>query len=160
MHTQTELCAKIDSDDGYYLLVAKDNQPSLREDLADFFNAPPCDWRRAQAETWDKAHGLLEHRRITCSPELNEWFARRWAGVAQVFCLQRPTTLLKSGKQRQHVYELSNLSLTQAPPRHMLELNRAHWGVENRLHWRRDVTLGEDSCQTRTGAAPGICYRL
>jgi hypothetical protein len=42
----------------------------------------------------------------------------------------------------------------------MLALNRGHWGIENRLHWRRDVTLGEDSCQTRTGAAPGILARL
>jgi hypothetical protein len=49
-----------------------------------------------------------------------------------------------------------DLSLTQAPPIRMLALNRAHWGIENRLHWRRDVTLGEDRCQTRTGAAPGI----
>jgi hypothetical protein len=32
--------------------------------------------------------------------------------------------------------------------------------IENRLHWRRDVTLGEDGCQTRTGAAPGILARL
>lgn len=161
MHTQRELCAKIDLNDGYYLLVAKDNQPTLATDLADFFNAPPPDWIWQQAETWNKAHGRLEHRRITCSPELNEWFAKRWAGVAQVFCLERTATLLKSGKQRhQIVYGLSNLSLTQAPARRMLELNRAHWGIENCLHWRRDVSLGEDRCQTRTGAAPGILARL
>jgi len=42
----------------------------------------------------------------------------------------------------------------------MLALIRGHWGIENRLHWRRDVTLGEDGCQTRTGAAPGILARL
>jgi hypothetical protein len=42
----------------------------------------------------------------------------------------------------------------------MLALNRGHWGIENRLHWRRDVTLGEDCCQTRTGAAPGLLARL
>jgi hypothetical protein len=81
--------------------------------------------------------------------------------VAQVFCLERTTLLLKSGKVRhQIVYGLSNLSLTQASPQRMLALNRAHWGIENRLHWRRDVTLGEDRCQTRTGAAPGILARL
>lgn len=161
MHTQTELCAKIDRGQGYYLLVAKDNQPSLATDLADFFDAPPPDWIWEQAETWDKAHGRLEHRRITCSPELNEWFANRWAGVAQVFCLERTTLVLKSGKERhQIVYGLSNLSLTQAPARRVLDLNRSHWGIENRLHWRRDVTLGEDGCQTRTGAAPGILARL
>lgn len=161
MHTQTELCAKLNRFDGYYLLVAKDNQPTLAADLADFFTDPPADWRWVQAETWDKAHGRLEHRRITCSPELNEWFAKRWAGVAQVFRLQRTTTLLKSGKQRrQIVYGISNLSLRQASPLRMLRLNRGHWGIENRLHWRRDVTLGEDRCQIRTGAAPGILARL
>jgi predicted transposase YbfD/YdcC len=157
MHTQTEMCTKIDRGDGYYLLVAKDNQPSLATDLADFFDAPPSDWLWEQAETWDKAHGRLEHRQIICSPELNEWFAKRWSGVAQVFRLERTTTLLKSGKERhQIVYGLSNLALTQAPAMRMLELNRAHWSIENCLHWRRDVTLGEDHCQTRTGAAPGI----
>ena len=161
MHTQTELCAKVDRGEGYYLLVAKDNQPTLATDLADFFAAPPSDWCWQEAETWDKAHSRLEHRHIICSPQLNEWFAQRWTGIAQVFCLKRTTTLIKSGKQRhQTVYGLSNLSLTQAPAMRMLELNRAHWGIENRLHWRRDVTLGEDGCQTRTGAAPGILARL
>ncbi len=161
MHTQTELCAKIDRFEGFYVLVAKDNQPTLAADLADFFDSPPCHWRYEQAETWDKAHGRLEHRQIICSPELNEWFASRWTGVAQVFRLQRTTTLLKSGKQRQQiVYGITNLSLREAPATRMLALNRGHWGIENRLHWRRDVSLGEDSCQTRTGAAPGILARL
>jgi predicted transposase YbfD/YdcC len=161
MHTQTELCAKIDHGGGYYLLVAKDNQPSLARDLADFFTAPPCDWQRTQAETWDKAHGRLEHRHIICSPDLNAWFAKRWRGIGQVFRLQRTTTLLKTGQVRkQTVYGISNLSVSKAPAMRMLALNRGHWGIENRLHWRRDVTLGEDSCQTRTGAAPGILARL
>jgi len=161
MHTQTELCAKVDRFDGFYVLIAKDNQPTLVTDLADFFADPPSDWHFSQAETWDKAHGRLEHRHITCSPELNEWFASRWSGVAQVFRLQRTTTLLKSGKVRkQIVYGISNLSLREAPALRMLELNRGHWGIENRLHWRRDVTLGEDTCQTRTGAAPGILARI
>jgi predicted transposase YbfD/YdcC len=161
MHTQTALCATIDRFDGFYLLVAKDNQPTLTSDLADFFTEPPPDWRWEQAETWDKAHGRLEHRRITCSPELNEWLGKRWAGVAQVFCLERTTTLLKTGKVRQQtVYGISNLSLSQAPATQMLALNRAHWSIENRLHWRRDVSLGEDGCQTRTGTAPGILARL
>jgi len=157
MHTQSELCAKVDRFEGSYILVAKDNQPTLAADLAAFFADPPWDWRWEQAETWEKAHGRLEHRQITCSPDLNAWFARRWSGVAQVFRLERTTVLLKSSKVRQQiVYGISNLSGSQAPPMRMLELNRGHWGIENRLHWRRDVTLGEDACQTRTGAAPGM----
>ena len=49
-----------------------------------------------------------------------------------------------------------NLSRFQAPAPRMLQLNRNHWCIENRLHYRRDVSLGEDRCQTRTGAAPGM----
>jgi hypothetical protein len=31
---------------------------------------------------------------------------------------------------------------------------RGHWGVENRLHYVRDVTMGEDANRTRTGSGP------
>jgi len=72
---------------------------------------------------------------------LNDWFASRWGGVAQSFCLQRTTTLLKTGEVRhQTVYGISNLALSQAPAQRMLELMRGHWGIENRLHWRGDVS--------------------
>jgi hypothetical protein len=47
----------------------------------------------------------------------------------------------------------------QAPAPRMLDLVRQHWHIENRLHWRRDATLGEDACQTRTGAVPSILAR-
>ncbi|GAC1387215.1 MAG: hypothetical protein NVSMB33_16750 [Ktedonobacteraceae bacterium] len=81
--------------------------------------------------------------------------------MAQVFRLERTTRLLKSGHVRQQiVYGISNLSVSDAPPERMLQLSREHWGIENRLHWRRDVTLGEDGCQTRTGATPGILARF
>jgi hypothetical protein len=101
MHTQTDLCAKVHRFEGYYVLIAKDNQPTLAQDLADFFDAPPPDWRFWQAETWNKGHGRLEYRHIICSPDLNEWFAHQWAGVAQVFRLHRMTILLKTGQVRQ-----------------------------------------------------------
>ena len=57
------------------------------------------------------------------------------------------------------VYGLSSLSLRQAPPERLLHLIRNHWAIENRLHWRRDVTLGEDPCQTRTGAVKSLVAR-
>jgi hypothetical protein len=37
---------------------------------------------------------------------------------------------------------------------------RGHWGIENRLHWVRDVTFDEDRCQIRTGAAPQVMAAL
>jgi predicted transposase YbfD/YdcC len=162
MHTQRELCRNVHLWGGAYILIAKDNQPTLSEDIADLFEDRSPDRRRWQeADTWDKGHGRLEHRHIICSPDLNDWFAKQWLGIEQVFRLERTTRLLKTGEVRhQVVYGLSNLSMRHGPPERMLAFIRTHWHVENRLHWRRDVTLGEDACQTRTGAAPALLARL
>jgi len=42
----------------------------------------------------------------------------------------------------------------------LLRVVRGHWGIEKRLHWVRDVTLGEDASQVRTGAAPQVLAAL
>lgn len=162
MHTQRELCAQVERWEGHYVLIAKDNQPTLAEDIADLFADSRPDRRRwVDAQTWDKAHGRLEHRHILCSPDLNAWFSKQWQGIEQVFRLERTTTLLKTGEIRHQVlYGLSNLPLRQAGAHQLLDLVRAHWRIENRLHWRRDVTLGEDTCQTRTGGMPDVLARL
>jgi predicted transposase YbfD/YdcC len=162
MHTQRALCAQIHRLEGDYLLVAKDNQPTLHEDIADLFEDRIPDRRRwKQAETWDKGHGRLEHRHITCSPDLNDWFAKQWEGMEQVFRLERTARILKTNQTRHEVvYGLSSLSMRQAPPARMLSLVRDHWAIENKLHYRRDGSLGEDACQTRTGPVPGLLAQL
>lgn len=162
LHTQRELCRQVHRLEGDYLLIAKDNQPTLKEDIADYFEDPRPDRRRWQeAETWDTGHGRLEHRQIVCSPDLNEWFAKDWQGIEQVFRIERTVRLLKRGEVRHEVvYGLSSLTLQQAPAARMLALVREHWQIENRLHWRRDVTLGEDACQTRTGPTPSLLAQL
>jgi len=162
MHPQHQLCAQVHRLEGDYVLIAKDNQPTLREDITDLFEDRTPDRRRwQQAETWDKGHGRLEHRHITCSPDLNDWFGKQWEGIQQVFRIERTVRTLKTGQvHHEVVYGLSSLSLSQAPATRMLEGVRNHWAIENRLHWRRDVTLGEDACQTRTGAMPSLLARL
>ena len=82
LHTQRELCGQVHHLEGDYVLIAKDNQPTLRADIVDFFEDRTPDRRRwHEAETWDKGHGRLEHRHIVCSPDLNEWFAKDWQGI-------------------------------------------------------------------------------
>jgi hypothetical protein len=103
----------------------------------------------------------LEHRHSVCSPDLNDWFAKEWQGIEQVFRVERTTRLLKIGETRHEaIYGLSSLSLRQAPAPRILSLVRDHWGIENRLHRRRDVTLGEDACQTLTGPVPSLLAQL
>jgi hypothetical protein len=98
---------------------------------------------------------------MVCSPDLNEWFAKEWQGIEQVFRLERTVRMLKTGETpHEIVYGLSSLSLRDAPAPRILSLIREHWGIENRLHWRRDVTLGEDACQTRTGHVPSLLAQL
>ena len=54
------------------------------------------------------------------------------------------------------VYAITSLSPARADAARLLALSRAHWDIENRLHWVRDVTLGEDACRVRTGSAPQV----
>jgi hypothetical protein len=78
-----------------------------------------------------------------------------------VFRLERTVRLLKTHQTRHEVvYGLSSLSMRQAPPARMLSLVRGHWAIENKLHHRRDVSLGADTCQTRTGPVPGLLAQL
>jgi hypothetical protein len=52
-----------------------------------------------------------------------------------------------------------SFGITSAPPKRasaskLLELNRGHWGIENKVHWVRDVTFDEDRSQVRRHGAP------
>jgi len=58
------------------------------------------------------------------------------------------------------VYLITSLSPEQASPERLLVLNRGHWEIENRLHWVRDVTFGEDLSQIRKGAGPRMMATL
>jgi predicted transposase YbfD/YdcC len=154
LHTHASVCASIIASAGDYLLFAKGNQSTLKNDLQLFFREPPmdcCDWRTAR--TVECGHGRLEMREIEVSTELNDFLATNWPGIAQVFRLRR--RVCKSLVCTQEwVYGFTSLTPQQAGPDRLLELIREHWAIENRLHWRRDVTLREDACQVRKGSAP------
>jgi predicted transposase YbfD/YdcC len=81
--------------------------------------------------------------------------------VRQVFCVQRDSTQLITDKQRSEtVYGITSLSPQQAAPERLLELTRAHWTIENRLHYVRDVTFDEDRCRIRKGAGARVMASL
>lgn len=103
-------------------------------------------------------HGdRLEVRELAISSDLNEW--TDWPGLSQVgrlTCLRRR----KGQTSVETSYIITNLPPEQANPAQLLHLVRGHWGIENRLHWVRDVTFDEDRCQIRTGAAPQVMAAL
>ncbi len=154
MHTQKKWCAEVHKHCGYYLLIAKENQPQLHQDLLDFFedkDAERKEWKYARAS--QKGHGRVEVREIWSSTGMNEWFENEWAGIAQVFRLRRQVT--QKDKQREEiVYGLTNLPRRKANAQRLLTLQQEHWAIENKLHYRRDGALGEDASQIRVAGAP------
>jgi predicted transposase YbfD/YdcC len=63
-------------------------------------------------------------------------------------------------EQRETVFAITSLTPQQASADRLLELARGHWGIENEVHWVKDVVLGEDACRVRTQAGPQILSGL
>jgi predicted transposase YbfD/YdcC len=164
--TQQEIAQTIVDHQGDYVMIAKNNQPTLQADIATLFeperctpgfSPPPKDLRTAP--TINKAHGRLEYRTLQASTALNEYLD--WPGVQQVFRLDRKTIILKTGAVRHKtVYGLTSLAPVRADAARLLQLTRNHWSIENCSHWVRDVTFGEDRSQVRKGDLPHVMAAL
>jgi len=109
--------------------------------------------------TVNKDHGRIEQREIRVSDCLNHNLDFPYVG--QVFRIQRHTYHVKSGREtHETVHGITSLLPNLATPQRLLGLNRNHWGIENKLHWVRDVTFDEDRSQIRTGQAPRVMASL
>ena len=159
MHTQRQLSIEIVVAGGDYLWIAKENQPELRATIAHLFEpeqvtpgfAPtPTDFKTAV--TVNKGHGRLERRSLTSSAMLKDYLD--WPYLEQVFKLERRFLNLQTGEVTTEThYGLSSLTPAEAGPERLLALQRSHWGIENGLHYRRDVTFKEDRCRLKIGHA-------
>lgn len=161
LHTQPKWAQAVLDRGGDYLLIAKGNQSELRDAIALLFSQPPRPrlFPEGEARTVDKAHGRLEVRHLRVSSALSDYLAPRWPQVAQVFQIER--TITRQGKtSHEFVYGLTSLTAQQALPPQLLTLVRHHWRIENRSHWRRDVTLGEDACRVTVGQVPQVLAAL
>ena len=93
----------------------------------------------------------MEVRKLWASSDLTAYV--NFPCSQQVFRIERTTTKLDGSPMRHEVvFGITSLSTTKASPSRLLALNRGHWGIENRLHWVRDVTFDEDRSQVRKGA--------
>jgi len=80
---------------------------------------------------------------------------QKWPGLAQGLEITRERTV--QGKTTVEVeYAMTSLKPDEADAERLSGLVREHWGIENRLHYVRDVTLGEDACRVRKGSAPQV----
>lgn len=109
------------------------------------------------ASSVNKGHGRVEKRTIRLTNVLTS--QQKWKGLKVGFALKRERTV-KGVTSEEVVHGITSLSLKRANARRLLELTREHWGIENQLHYRRDVTLGEDSSRIRKGVAPQVMAAL
>jgi hypothetical protein len=81
--------------------------------------------------------------------------------LKQGFELTRERKVIKSGETTVEViHGITSLGREEADAARLLALTREHWGIENGLHHRRDVTMGEDQSRVRKGEAPQVMAAL
>ena len=159
LHTQRAVSIQIVEAGGEYIWFAKGNQPQMEEDIRLWFEPDPDpipgmsylpkDFEVAQRV--NKSHGRLEQRTIMVSSQLNDFLD--WPYVEQVFKLDRRFTSCKTGEvQEQTLYGFTSLSRDEITPQRLLDMIRSYWGIENGLHYRRDVTFHEDQTRMTQGS--------
>ena len=140
---------------GHYFFAVKGNQPTLWEDIKAIWDGEPEE--APQAVQVDQHGSRIEQRRLWTSDLLLGY--SDWPHLAQVCRLER-IVRNKNSTRRDLAYAVTSLPPDQASPQRLLALWRGHWGIENRVHWVRDVTFDEDRSQVRTGSAPQIMAAL
>lgn len=157
--TQRQVAQTIVDKGGDDVMIVKQNQPKLREEIELVFPLPPAGDRQEPVRTVEVAHGRIETRNLTTSEALVGY--RDWPGMAQVFEVGRQVIIKKTGAERvEVVYGVTSLSPEQADPGRLLEFVRGHWSIENKSHWVRDVTFDEDRSQVRSGHLPELMAGL
>ena len=155
MHTQTAtaklICSTLKS---HYLMIVKQNQPKL---LARIQALP---WTKVPVTATDDDHGHGRDERRT----LKVLTAARGIGfpyAKQVVQITRERVLTATGEtSREIVYAICSLPFEHARPTTIGAWLRKHWGIENSVHWVRDVTFDEDRSTIRTGNAPQVVAAL
>ena len=153
LHSHRQLWRLLRSKHAYPLFVVKGNEPTLQADLATYFADPHA--QVLQAETLDRQRGRVERRAIQVSSEMDAYLQACWPGVTHVAQLTRTRTT-KDKTTVEVVYLIAILPSGSDGPQSLLALSRGHWGIENRLHYVRDVTKASDRSRIRTGHAPQL----
>lgn len=155
MGCQRAIAERIVEQGADYVLAVKDNQPDLHEAIRDYFEtARARDFERVPCERYednDAGHGRCEVRRCWVVEDLDTLpDTHRWAGLRSIAMVEN---------ERHHATQCSRetryyITTLEADAGRISKAVRAHWGVENRLHWVLDVTFREDDSRVRRHHAP------
>jgi len=155
MGCQRDIAAKIIEKKADYILALKGNQGTLREDVAVFVEEQKAvkykDTTISTHETLDADHGRIETRNYTVIHNA-DWLQARhqWPGLNAVVVVesQRDINGKIANETRFYITSLVMLATAIGP------MIRAHWAIENSLHWVIDMVFRDDECRVRTDNAP------
>ena len=151
MHCQKEVAKACTTRGADYLLAVKGNQRRLKEDINScveehWKNHPVYTPSDAFHEESNRGHGRNEYRccwTFSATDALRD--CEKWQGIKKIGVVQadrkindRVTTALR--------FYICSKEITAE---RMLAATRAHWEIENKLHWMLDIAFAEDSCQTK-----------
>ena len=140
---QKDISKKIIEDcEADYVLGLKGNQETLHDDVKLYFNSMTV---KDKTTTKEKDHGRIETRTYFLETEI-DWLQQKedWAGLAAIGMVKSKIT--EKDKEREETrYFITSLTDVKT----FAKAVRAHWGVENSLHWCLDVIFNEDKNRTR-----------
>ena len=148
MGAQRDICEKIVNQGGDYVISLKGNQGTLHADIKLYLEDKEN--HEMTNENNDKGHGRLEQRTAVVASKI-DWLQEDhcWPGLKSIGKIT--SKVLKKGKETTETrYYISSLLLTAEK---LNEVARAHWGIENQLHWRLDVVFNEDKACIRNDNA-------
>jgi len=149
---QKEIAAQIVAKGADYVLALKDNQPTLHEQVSDYFleqlDKEKPDGKVRHLRQVEEGHGRTETRETYVAPAPKEMRASgAWVGLASIVLVIRHCVEHATGKASDEVrYFLSSLP---AKVKRLAAAVRQHWGIENGLHWVLDVAFNEDRMRQR-----------
>ena len=152
LHAQRDHATYLAGRGAHYLLIVKRNQPGLHAQLAalPWRDVPTAYTRR------ERGHGRTERRTLKVT-EVAKGLAFPHAAQAIKITRRRK---VKGKWSCETCYAITSLTITQAGHAQLAAIVRGHWGIEDRLHWVRDLDFDEDRCQIRTASGPHIMASL
>jgi predicted transposase YbfD/YdcC len=152
MGCQRAIAEQIIEQGGDYVMGLKGNQGNAHTEVVAFFDDARATEFRETAHTFHESvegseHGRLEVRRVWACQNL-EWFAdlSKWKGLRSIVMIERERTCGDNPTSTERHYYWSSHTLNAAALGAMV---RAHWGIENTLHWGLDVAFREDDSRIR-----------
>ena len=158
MLTQRTLATYLLERNAHYLFTVKNNQPTLRLDIALQF-ATKANSKPHFEEEPTLAHGRIEQP--PSGPPPPSMTTSTSPAPAKVFMLRRTRLNKATGNTSiDTAYGVTSHTPDTATAQKLLSLNRGHWCIENTAHHCLDWSFDEDRCRIRTGYGPENTTRL